>query len=450
MLRFAKMTVWAIAVLSLVFLVSPATAQDTKVAARSQEVDGWKLDLNNFAEASIEPIANSDASLRISVNGPAREEKPSTVQVSHELLSTEEGGIYEVSFVAKAAENRRIYFGVIEDEAPWNGIGVYEPIDLTNKWKRVTKRFKATKSVGRPRILFQVGSYPGAVELAEISFSGKWVLYAQEGSSAELFRLITDPSVLRVRILKLGEGESASRASLFRPDIEVEKDKQYTVAFRGKARKSRPIRVAAGLADAPYSPLGFYRKVDLTEEWQAFSFPFQSNADAKNARLYFELGDGESGIEVSDVSLFSSDWKVVAQQGAQASLFRPLDTPEVLRVKIEKIAEPAAAWHVQAAKEGIQVEKDKEYLVKFRVRADQPRTVNVAVGQAVKPFKTLGLYSRIEVTPEWKEVESKFKATAAEESARIYFDMGTDGAGVEISEVELQPASDQEPKEEGK
>jgi SAM-dependent methyltransferase len=50
----------------------------------------------------------------------------------------------------------------------------------------------------------------------------------------------------------------------------------------------------------------------------------------------------------------------------------------------------------------------------------------------------LGLYRKIELTPEWQSFEEEFVAAADEDNARIHFDLGNSGIPVELASVNLR------------
>jgi hypothetical protein len=59
------------------------------------------------------------------------------------------------------------------------------------------------------------------------------------------------------------------------------------------------------------------------------------------------------------------------------------------------------------------------------------------VAQAHDPWKGLGLYEEIELSPEWSDFERAFLPTQSEHQARIHFDLGTSDIPVEVSHVSL-------------
>ena len=130
-------------------------------------------------------------------------------------------------------------------------------------------------------------------------------------------------------------------------------------------------------------------------------------------------------------------WLFRVAPGNEAYLVAPSDSPDTLRVAIEK-CETAAAWDVQLNRPRVRVEAGQSYRVCFRARADAARTIGVGVAIAAEPWSNLGIYQAVSLTPGWQSWDFKFTAVANEENARIHFDAGGCAVAVEVAEVSLR------------
>lgn len=136
------------------------------------------------------------------------------------------------------------------------------------------------------------------------------------------------------------------------------------------------------------------------------------------------------------------DWWLRAAGANVAGVVFPPDHPDILRVEISKI-DGNVSYDVQLNRFNLRVESGRSYILKFRIRADQPRRLGVGVAQGHDPWKNLGLYEEIEVAPEWREFEGRLVATSGDHQVRIHFDIGGQPVAVEVSDVRLQPNTDE-------
>ena len=78
----------------------------------------------------------------------------------------------------------------------------------------------------------------------------------------------------------------------------------YTLTFRARASAARTLSVDAGMAQAPWSGLGFSANVPLTTAWKTFTFTFTVNQSFSNARINFgNMGLGAGTVWLAGVSL---------------------------------------------------------------------------------------------------------------------------------------------------
>lgn len=135
------------------------------------------------------------------------------------------------------------------------------------------------------------------------------------------------------------------------------------------------------------------------------------------------------------------EWQLGVNGTALAGLHYPVFT-DLATVAIEiQAASGNAPWQVQASKSGYSVSAGTTYRLTFRARADRARPIQVGVGEAAPPWRTLGLYQQILIDQEWGTYAAEFTATATESRARIHFDLGEDTGRVELSTVRLEAPS---------
>ncbi len=128
-------------------------------------------------------------------------------------------------------------------------------------------------------------------------------------------------------------------------------------------------------------------------------------------------------------------------EGNEAHLVFPPDNPDMVRIAITK-AETKTSYDIQLNQPRLKVKRGHRYLVNFLARADSLRNICFGFAKGHAPWTNLGLYSQIEVTPEWQSFETLFIATEDEDNARIHFDVGNSDVSVELSSVSLRSLSE--------
>ena len=123
----------------------------------------------------------------------------------------------------------------------------------------------------------------------------------ETGTTAE-GRLETDGNILHVITEK--PGEQSWNLQLKQRDLTLEKGAPYTVSFRAKSDAEREIAVGTRLQQPPWRFLGLQKNVNLTTDWQEFSFVFVADeADPGIARLDFNFNNQIGHFWFADISL---------------------------------------------------------------------------------------------------------------------------------------------------
>ncbi len=138
-------------------------------------------------------------------------------------------------------------------------------------------------------------------------------------------------------------------------------------------------------------------------------------------------------------------WHLHTADANEAEILVFPDRPNLKRIEITQ-ADTKETWHIQLSQNPLLVEGNTRYLLRFRARADDVRKMGVAVSQAYAPWSSLSSYRSFVVSKQWQEYEWEFMATADEDNARLYFDLGGWNVPVEIEAVSLQPLSSGTPR----
>jgi serine/threonine protein kinase/WD40 repeat protein len=88
------------------------------------------------------------------------------------------------------------------------------------------------------------------------------------------------------------------------PGLELASNLAYTISFAAKATPATNADVAVTQAHSDWLDLGYHRSLNLTTNWQWFTYTFQPSAGDTNARVNFgSMGDKLSTFWFADVRL---------------------------------------------------------------------------------------------------------------------------------------------------
>jgi hypothetical protein len=149
----------------------------------------------------------------------------------------------------------------------------------------------------------------------------------------------------------------------------------------------------------------------------------------------------ESKEQTDPKEAYGDAWWLRLAPGNQADRSFVSDDPQHVRVKINHI-ESKESYDIQLNLMHLKVKSSKRYAVEFRAKADQPRSLVMGFAKAHDPWTNLGLYSEIQLKPEWQTFHSEFIATADDDNGRIHFDLAGNTAPVEVSQVTLRSLPD--------
>jgi Carbohydrate binding domain len=155
--------------------------------------------------------------------------------------------------------------------------------------------------------------------------------------------------------------------------------------------------------------------------------------DADTARRYFY--DSLKGVDIRETT-----WQLILHEKNVARLILP-GSSEIIQIAFDRVR-TKTPWHIQLTQPQLALKSSHEYSVDFLARADHPRHISLSVSMGHEPWYNLGLYSDLDLAPNWQHFEFKFVATGDDENARIQFDLGGSDVAVEFSAVRLWSLSD--------
>ena len=153
----------------------------------------------------------------------------------------------------------------------------------------------------------------------------KWEIRTASASQAQLELPPEDPDLLRVSISKF-TGQNVWDIQLNQARLAVCVDGRYRLDFLARAlelpAEGRRISVGFAMAHEPWAGLGLYHTIELTQEWQDFSFEFTASASDENGRIHFDLGGSPVSLELASVAIYClPDGRLLGQDCAVHGLY---------------------------------------------------------------------------------------------------------------------------------
>ena len=148
------------------------------------------------------------------------------------------------------------------------------------------------------------------------------------------------------------------------------------------------------------------------------------------------------GKNFQAVDIRQGNWWFRVGAGNLAHLEFISDDSNMVRLCIEKAATDLTS-DIQLNRPRLRVKANHSYIVSFFGRSDRPRQIWLGCAECYSPWSNLGLYSTVELTPEWRSFEEPFVATADALNARIHFDVGDSDVSLELASVSLRSLLDE-------
>lgn len=187
---------------------------------------------------------------------------------------------------------------------------------------------------------------------------------------------------------------------------------------------------------------------DLRSQWNRWIEA--RHGDVAALRTAWAEGEERPGPQLLRNSGFArqlESWNVEQHRGATLeTAFEDAPPPDAANIQRAdkvlrlRVAKPGAeSWHLQLNQGGLKLEAGRPYTVRFRARADAPRSLAVSVTQAHDPWGNLGLTATARLSTHWQEFRYVFNASRADENARVGFaNFGGAGATVWIATPSFQ------------
>jgi hypothetical protein len=105
--------------------------------------------------------------------------------------------------------------------------------------------------------------------------------------------------------------------------------------------------------------------------------------------------------------------------------------------RVEVTAVDGTAWHAQLAQQFDDLQEVANYTIRFRAKADVPRTIHLAGIIDEPDYHPIGLNKDVSLIEDWQDYEYKFQAKGLAASNMIQFHVGERTGTVWIADFTL-------------
>lgn len=260
-------------------------------------------------------------------------------------------------------------------------------------------------------------------------------------------------------------GANASAITLDQRGLQLTKDTNYQLTFKGRAVADRNIKVKVISKDGTVNYLN-ETSVDLstTMDEKAVTFKMASATDLES-QLVFELGGNNSSVYLDDVRLaevtgeinlkpnlitngnfdnnadgWSAWWGDQYSGVASGTL-----TQESGKLKVHLTAIGGASYAPQILQEGFKLENGKSYIASFKAKADTARKMNINIGKGLDHDPWYTAYASTQVVDvDSTEKQYTFGFTVTESTdplLKMVFEVGNVSGGNAVTDIYLDDIS---------
>jgi len=139
----------------------------TKIIA-AKKPPAWQVTTQQGAKATL-AVSPADGMMKVDID-QLGDGKGWQVYLFGPNAAVTAKGRYRVSFRARAAEPRGMVVKVSQGQPPWESVGLFKEVRLTEAWQNFRIDFEASLDEENARLGFNLGSHNATVEIADVLF----------------------------------------------------------------------------------------------------------------------------------------------------------------------------------------------------------------------------------------------------------------------------------------
>ncbi|MBN9691085.1 MAG: carbohydrate binding domain-containing protein [Verrucomicrobia bacterium] len=179
----------------------------------------------------------------------------------------------------------------------------------------------------------------------------------------------------------------------------------------------------------------------LRSEWNRWlANRYSGDVELRRAWKTVEVPLGENQVLNGTFDSTLRGWNVEQHDVAKATFAQTNEFNGRGALRVDVTEPGTAGWHVQVNQGPLKTKVSNPYTVSMWVRADPPRSLEVAVSRAYGDYAPVGLLQSVEAGREWREVVLSFLAAETDDRLRLNFGgLGLMKGQVWLADVRLQP-----------
>ena len=368
---------------------------------------------------------------------------------------------YEVTFKAKASQERTMIAGLGLNAAPYHSST--EVVALTTEWQTFTYSFVSNDDTtgtpygdGNSRVLFDMGADVGIVFIDDVTvtaLSGELLVNRDFGEGNTNWNggeIVTEGTnaYFTANVGSAGDpwAVNLSQVTTLVPSSD------YIFTFKAKGTAGRTMIAGIGLNAAPYHSTT--KLVTLNAEWTTYSYMLSAIDDTtgtpygdENSRVLFDMGADVGEVSIDDVSLIpvtafnqlinNHDFSAQIEGWNAGNIVAEGDN-NFYQADVTAAGDP---WSVNLS-QVLTLVPSKEYVMTFTAKASVQRTMIAGVGLNAAPYHSSTAV--VELGMEWQTFTYTFITNDdttgtpyGDDNSRVLFDMGAEVGVVSIDDVKL-------------
>lgn len=141
----------------------------------------------------------------------------------------------------------------------------------------------------------------------------------------------------------------------------------------------------------------------LAAKWNAWLRDEYRSTEALRAAWNANPPHGPELLRNGDLGRGTDDWVLQNSGGAESTVSVLKDAEGQPYLRWEATKAGTQEWHLQFFQPAVPVQHQKEYVLAFRARSDEPRELVISLMQQQEPWGTVGPPVRLKLIPEWRE-----------------------------------------------
>jgi hypothetical protein len=373
---------------------------------------------------------------------------------------------YTLSFKAKASAPRPVKLAVVTNDPSALSLADPMTLELSTAWTSAIYFFRIQGAEASARIQMILGQSSASVDFKEIKLTRRpmadpvpqlaqapprWTLGMPPGFEGRVSQDRTKQETLSVQTNQ-STPKDPWQINIVRAGYTFRAGQEYVARFRARAAQPRVVEFLARRDRAPWTMVAPPEEIPISTQWETFELPFECLADEPRGMVQFNIGQANTPLQIEGFELFElpppenldqfqfrrNTWRVACFEGNEAKLIRPIHGGSVLRIQIDR-APTLERWHVNLIYAPVKVADARDYVLRFRVRAEGDRVLSFRLDDS-KSGESVGLFKLIPVSASWQEIEVPFRSIRESNDARLIFELGGSDIDVEVSNVTLAQA----------